>query len=818
MKKILYCCAFVLLSANIFAQYSIDTLFSVNVGPGVIHTKIISPEVPYAINILEVDLTNPYIEMETVKANDQLLGMETVSYMAERKTTDGHRVVGAVNGDFYDMGSGVPTNIQMLDGEIVTMPINEEIIGFDYQNKPFMEEGLSYSGSLICGDSSFSIGGVNVTRAADKLILYNQYKGVSTATNQYGTEVSIEVIDPWYANDTIRAVVKEKLAGVGNMLITDGQGVLSGHGAASQFLNGLTAGDTVKILNKITPGISKIKEIMGGRYLIIKDGVNVGDWPELHPRTAAGFSQDSTKLYLIVIDGRTAISKGMTLKQLGDFMLRIGNIYQAVNLDGGGSTTMVVNGNVENLPSGGPGIQRAVANGLMVVSTAPKGDITSIRISPKLKKVFRGETSNIVISGLDEHYNPITIDRSQVQFSVDENIGTITSNGVYTAAKRADTGYVHIKYGSYSDSAVIIVKDIVRFTMSPEVVLTDTTKPAYFGILAYDMDSYKYTLDGKDFTWTIENPEIGYMDSLGLFHGTKEGTTKVICSYLDMSDTSIVHVEVGEGEVQLDSMDTAAAWNFTGSEVDPAETKMTVDNTTSTFGDASFKIDYKFTAQTGKLNYIYLDPKQEIPVYGIPEFIYIDAKSDSIKHRIFYVVSDSDGELFRVNANKYADRKYAFDSIPCPLKTFTPVEGKPYFSYPIKLKRIEVQLGGVKTNGTVNTGTIYLDNIRVKYPEAAAPVGVESEVNRPSEFYLLQNYPNPFNPVTIISFNIPENESVQLKVYDILGREAAVLLDREINAGLHKIEWDASNYPSGIYFYQIEAGKYRDTRKMVLVR
>lgn len=822
MKKVLYLFVFVLLSAGSFAQYSIDTLFSVHVGPGVIHTKIISPEVPYAINILEVDLTNPYIEMETVKANDQLQGMETVSRMAERKSTEGHRIVGAVNGDFYDMGSGIPTNLHLQDGQMVTPPINYEVIGFDYRNKPFIDI-LNYSGILITGDSSYSIAGVNAARGTDKLILFNQYKGASTGTNEFGTEVSVEVLDPWYANDTIRAIVKDKVPGKGNMNIIDGQGVLSGHGAASAFINGLVSGDTVKIVYKLSPCLPKLKEAIGGRYWIIKDGVNIGDWPELHPRTAAGFSKDSTKLYLIVVDGRTMISKGMTLKQLGDFMLRIGNIYQALNLDGGGSTTMVVNDNVENLPSGGPGIERAVANGLMVVSKAPLGALQSVRITPKIKRVFRGETSNTKVIGLDEHYNPLSIDVSQLQFSADASAGTIAANGVYTAVKRADTGYVHVKYGSLSDSALIIIKDLVSFKVSPEETMTDTTRPAYFGILGYDMDSYKHYPEPKDFTWTVEKPEIGYVDSLGLFHGTKEGTTRIICSYLDMADTSIVHVEIGKGEVQLDSMDNAAAWNFSGSEVDMAATKLTVDSSAKTFGEASFKIDYKFTAQSGKLNYVYLDPKKPIPVYGIPEFIYIDAKSDSIKHRIYYIVSDDNGELFRVNANKYADRKYAFDSIPCPLKTFAPVEGKPYFNYPIKLTRIEVQLNGIKTAGTVNTGTIYLDNIRVKYPTSSVPVQVETEAGKPAEFRLSQNYPNPFNPVTVINYQLSSFSKVQLKVYDMLGREVATLVNEGKPAGNYTVEFNGNGLTSGVYIYSLRASGingagFTSSRKMVYLK
>ena len=88
----------------------------------------------------------------------------------------------------------------------------------------------------------------------------------------------------------------------------------------------------------------------------------------------------------------------------------------------------------------------------------------------------------------------------------------------------------------------------------------------------------------------------------------------------------------------------------------------------------------------------------------------------------------------------------------------------------------------------------------------------------PSEYSLFQNYPNPFNPSTTITYQIPQTGFVTLKVYDILGREVATLVNEEKAAGNYEVQFTGNGLTSGIYFYQINAGAYFDTKKMVLLR
>ena len=109
------------------------------------------------------------------------------------------------------------------------------------------------------------------------------------------------------------------------------------------------------------------------------------------------------------------------------------------------------------------------------------------------------------------------------------------------------------------------------------------------------------------------------------------------------------------------------------------------------------------------------------------------------------------------------------------------------------------------------------------------PVSVGQETSSTiNKFHLSQNYPNPFNPTTSMQYTISSRQFVTLKVYDLLGREVATLVNEEKPAGEYEVEFDISNlsggisakggYASGVYFYQLKAGEFTQTKKMVLMK
>jgi len=94
----------------------------------------------------------------------------------------------------------------------------------------------------------------------------------------------------------------------------------------------------------------------------------------------------------------------------------------------------------------------------------------------------------------------------------------------------------------------------------------------------------------------------------------------------------------------------------------------------------------------------------------------------------------------------------------------------------------------------------------------------EKSTSTPEQFILHQNYPNPFNPTTTIRFSLPQRQYVTLKVFDVLGREVATLVNAQITAGVHSIVFDSNGLASAVYFYRLETGHFVETRKLILLR
>ena len=124
------------------------------------------------------------------------------------------------------------------------------------------------------------------------------------------------------------------------------------------------------------------------------------------------------------------------------------------------------------------------------------------------------------------------------------------------------------------------------------------------------------------------------------------------------------------------------------------------------------------------------------------------------------------------------------------------------------------------TDENIENGTHLYSLIQFDYDGTSEAVGeIEVTVNNiPNEFSLLQNYPNPFNPSTIISFTVPERTKIVLKVYDVLGAEVAELFNDIKSPGRYEVEFNSNGLSSGIYFYTIQAGKFTDSKKMIILK
>ncbi len=449
---------------------------------------------------------------------------------------------------------------------------------------------------------------------------------------------------------------------------------------------------------------------------------------------------------------------------------------------------------------------------LMVLASTPQQDFSSFALTTKSLNVFRYDTFTFVPTALDNSGNRIVLPQTMIQYSCDSRIGTM-SHGVFTPADIPYSGYASAKFNNTTDSCYIKTYDLKYFIISPKNTVIDTIKTLQLSIATYDANSVLLNLAITKFKLTSTNPAVGTVDSTGLFTGKKNGTTSIIATCSGYSDTCAISVESASGIVNFDGLESLSGWTFTNDNLDSLSVTLATDQKSE--GNASFKINYKFTFDSQKPSYmVYLN--KDIPVYGIPDSIYLDVKSDGRNHRLYYRFTDADSGIFRATGKKYLNNSTAFDNINAPMTGLVPISGNSNLTYPLTFNRMEIQLAGNMVQGQTTSGTIYVDNLRLKYPGTAT--GVEKNQVTPSVFSLEQNYPNPFNPSTIIRYSISNSSNVVIKVYDILGKEVQTILEGYKQAGTYEVEFSAKNLSSGIYFYQMRTDKFIETKKMLLLR
>lgn len=796
-----------------------QTLVEEPVGPGVIYKRITESIKPWSIQVLTVDLSNPYIDIETVKARDRLQGLEKTSSMALRNDSPGHYVVGAVNGDFFD-NTGTPINAQISRGTLLRPPISPPTIAFTVNNLPAINR-VSFHGAIHVNDAYQRIHSVNMTRNADEMVLYNTYRGNTTRTNKWGTEILIHPLQRWLVNDTLLCVVQAKQTQTGDMTIPQGRAVLSGHGSAGQFLSShVDVGDTLRLWLGLRPGLPRLEEMVGGYVQLVKNGKNYVDTSYLnhnkpaftyvrHPRTAIGYSADKQTLFLVTVDGRQRISAGMTLPELADFMISLG-AHEALNLDGGGSTTMLVRNQVKNSPSDEGG-ERAVCNALLVVAETPPSPLVNITVAPDSFRVLAGQSVSLHATARDTFFNPVPLDFKELDITFDSSLGTLSGEGIFTAAVSCDSGYIWLSKDGLEDSAFVAVKSVETYTISPSLVVTDTMSTISFQTNVVDSDGEIHFLTPD---YSVLDNHIGSINETGTFIPSGEGETAVVSRYLSYSDTARVKVQVGTDMLKIDAVESMNNWSFSQQNCDSNKTKISLSGHSVTSGQSALRLDYSYRYQQRNEYWLYLDTEQIL--FGIPDTLLMDVKLDGWTHRLYAFVETATREQFRLFPRPHPETVNAYNRVAVSLKP-PPGSGGDKFIFPIKLTRIAIRLINDRIEDKLYSGTLFFDNLRASYPTKTHVASHDKEESIPHSLYLYQNYPNPFNEKTTILIESGRSQKIDLKVYDILGRNVVTLFSGILERGSNKFFFKAEELSSGVYFLTVDPPLVKP-RKMVFAK
>ena len=345
------------------------------------------------IYVAEMSRQNPTLHFEVALANSQVLGKETVRSIAKRRTQRGDRnVVVAVNGGFGVLGDmrgygGVLENLHIQDGELITQPTDTDACFGVTESGEFLSTSVQMKANIQIGTHTLEIGCINQRRLDGcKVTLYTPRLGESTHTNRRrGKEVILSglplPLTPNYAHPYQVKTVSNN----GNSTIPkDGAILWINAQEKDPSISQLNPGASGKLTVTLSPPEwNQVCHAVGGRLRLLKNGKINQMLVDKHlenkkrhapgkrsqelnlshePRTALGYNADT--LFLVVADGRQPkYSTGLTLYELASILIELG-ATEAINLDGGSSSTFVVNDEVVNQPSGRQ--EREVLNAVFI--------------------------------------------------------------------------------------------------------------------------------------------------------------------------------------------------------------------------------------------------------------------------------------------------------------------------------------------------------------------------------------------------------------------------------------------------------------------
>jgi hypothetical protein len=343
------------------------------VGRGLSYKNDRIPNVPWSIHVIKIDRSRSDFELITTHARGTALGLATLTEQINSVPSAVGKPIAAINGDFYrteqEPYAGDPRGLQILLGELLSAPSGKTCFWIDLQGNPQMTNVIPQF-KVIWPDGRKTTFGLNEERDSGPAVLYTPRLGSSTRTSG-GRELILErdAASEWLplrAGETYSARVRE-VRETGNSRLSRDIMVLS---LSPDFLSRVPTvepGAVLKISTVTSPDLKGVRTAIGGGPVLVHDGKaqpgRVNKSLERHPRSAIGWNEKF--IFLVEVDGRQGgLSIGMTLPELAAYLVKEG-CEEAMNLDGGGSAEVWVNGQIASSPCFGH--ERSTANALVLV-------------------------------------------------------------------------------------------------------------------------------------------------------------------------------------------------------------------------------------------------------------------------------------------------------------------------------------------------------------------------------------------------------------------------------------------------------------------
>jgi hypothetical protein len=423
------------------------------------------------VNLVEVDQSNPSIVFESSLSNGRVTGLERTSSQAINHSFEAHRVIAAINGDvwagFSSDAESAPNGLDVEAGELVVAGIaGRPTFGVGADGRPILGSPIVTTTLTTTTAGTFVINRINQLRRGGENVLYTPHFNNRTSSAASGVDVVISGFAlPIRTSGTWTGFVSQTRIADGGGPIDPGSVVITVP-SLSPMVN-LQPGEPVTLTTTVTPGWESITQAVGGREWILRNGLTyISPHPasadEIHPRSAIGITADG-RLVLATVDGReTGVSEGVRLTELAELMLERGAV-SAINLDGGGSSTLAVRRAGTELPvvvnKPSDGYERPVTNSIQVVSTMPTGPLAVLNVQPAASSVYKNMTIDFRTTGMDAGYDPVPLAGGQVTWSLTAPIGTIDANGHFVATDPGTAQVVATSNGVTGTAPLTVLAD-----------------------------------------------------------------------------------------------------------------------------------------------------------------------------------------------------------------------------------------------------------------------------------------------------------------------------------------------------------------------
>lgn len=663
------------------------------------------------VYVLIADLTNPNIDVEILDSVTE----HGLKKNVEALTKENNAVAG-INADFF--GSGNPGS--SMGQIIVDGNVNEAQNYYNASSNKYAGIFLDKYGNAFVDyiKSNLRLYNEKVSlelQAKNKITDFKKpvYFDRSIITNTQDLDKRNKNLFKIIVQD--KKIIKKAGAGETVDIPENGYIIVMDKATASEKLALFNIGDNLnftesykfvfregKNISDVLTGISAGGEILrNGKP--ISTGMSISP-KSRNPRSAVGVNNEKNKLILVAVDGRGQ-SVGATHDEMASILLEYG-AYDAIHLDGGGSTTValreegerdvkIVNDVSDNSP-------RLVPNAIGIKSSNPTGDVASLLVSIDKKEedaIISGLTYSLKVTGVDANKNPVDIDPNQVTFTFqNENDGTI--NGSSFICNNSGNITINATYpngatGQTSFKVVDPLSSIIPKANKTSLYVGENT-PLF--VEATNKDGFSKAIDSSLVSWTVDNEDLGYIQN-NTFYAKSEGIATLTSTYNGLSAS--ITIAIGSSPTPITSFEETRNLFMM---YFPADKTVTggagITNSSAYDGKNSLLLSYNFkeNVSTPQASYVCFE-KQPIILNGSPNAIQMQIKGDGSGNMVKMVLKDKNNKEYVLPIlDEMTSTDWVTANVAVPAN----------IAYPIKIDKIYV---ATQNTTDKESGTIYIDGI-----------------------------------------------------------------------------------------------------------